>query len=95
MKTFSLNLNKYYKRIIKTDNSNKSCYVPPACKDCVYSVNHPPNTDYMVCTLFKYKFAPITYDYTHYVETQICRLDKDLCGPDGSFFKMIKIDDQI
>ena len=86
----------YNKRTIKTNFKNNtpiSNFItpPPACKDCVYSVNNPPNSDNMVCTLFRYQFAPITYDYTHYVETQICRLDDKLCGPDGTYFKTIKL----
>ena len=100
MKTFYLNLNNFSlknpnKRVVKTQYKNDPppllYHVSlPACKDCMYSVNNPPNSDLMVCTLFKYRFAPITYDYTHYVETQICRLDEDLCGSDGRYFKKIK-----
>ena len=106
MKTFYLNPNFSSKnlnisskipnkRIVKTNFKNNeppiSNFIPVACKDCVYSVNTPPNSDNMVCTLFRYQFAPITYDYAHYVETQICRLDDKLCGPDGTYFKMIKL----
>jgi hypothetical protein len=65
------------------------------CKNCKYSIKE---NNYMVCQLFKYHTVPleemcINYFesdsdyYNYYIDTESCRAARDLCGPDGKYFK--------
>jgi len=56
--------------------------ISPSCKNCTYFEKGG-------CKLYSYDFAtsqsnsPIFY----YYDADLCRNDKDLCGPDGKYFK--------
>jgi len=56
--------------------------IVPNCKDCRYNENN-------TCKLFKLltvsSVRHINFDY--YADTDVCRDDPDLCGPDGIYFK--------
>jgi len=70
------------------------------CKDCKYSFQE---NNYSVCRLFKYPLCSSEdYDvitdfknyfesndnhFHYYIETNACRSDETLCGPDGEYFK--------
>jgi hypothetical protein len=59
-----------------------------SCKDCMYSrdiyMNVTPNhlTRKNICILFRNNI-----EHDPYVETGICRSDRNLCGEDGEYFK--------
>lgn len=59
---------------------------PVHCGNCQYAIKENDET---VCRLFKYSTIILNdvKQFHYYMETEICRSDKNLCGSDGYYFK--------
>ena len=58
---------------------------PPSCKNCIYYRNNNNTALHSkeTCTIFLYE---ITDKAAYYLDAEICRKNKGLCGPDGRYF---------
>lgn len=56
--------------------------IRPSCKNCIYYIpEYQSKTG--LCTFFLYE---ITEKAEYYLDVEICRKNKGLCGPDGKYF---------
>ncbi len=71
-------------KISSTPISTK--FFPPSCKDCKY--NLLINNQESICRLFCYSTVLSTPNsFKFYVDSEECRRDPGLCGPDARYFK--------
>ena len=59
------------------------------CKNCKYYIQQEK---YKGCKLFKYLniITDYPFDFFNYIDVELCRSDKSLCGPNGVYFKKNK-----
>jgi len=74
----------FVKRVVK---KNLTATVPD-CQNCKYSIKE---NNILVCRLFKYSTVMLSdkKEFHYYMDTDSCRSDRDLCGPDGEYFKSL------
>jgi len=73
-------------KVVKNPLSNISKRIPPKCENCLYVMKE---NNIPVCRLFKYYTVTLSdkNNFHYYMDTNTCRFDKDLCGPDAEYFK--------
>ena len=52
----------------------------PSCNNCMYYENAQ-------CKLFKYELVTDKHFVHYYVDAELCRQNKHLCGDEGNYFK--------
>ena len=58
----------------------------PKCRDCKFNVQFG---DIPVCTAFKYSTVTVENKvYNYFIESESCRENINLCGPDGYYFEL-------
>ena len=96
MKTYNL---KYFLKLSKPLKTTKINYHikkeiiefkfdKPDCKDCKYLIKSQDN-ETTFCKKFRYSFAPLHNDVGYYIDTDLCRIDSSLCGPNATYFSKI------
>ena len=71
---------------IKILSNKVNHYKVPNCKNCKYNEQFG-NTP--VCTKFKYSSVKLeNKEFNYYIDSETCREDINLCGPDGLYFEL-------